>query len=159
MRGYGQFCPIALAAEIFAQRWTPIIIRNLYLGCSHFGDILDGAGDPLMMERDVAVLGLDKARIEADQVVDSARAVAALAEVDADSFVARAKAAGLRAHGLDVSEMVPLVVGRTPENSAYLRTKAVEMGHLLAVPDDDDEYPPRHHPDPHETRQTEETPA
>ena len=43
MRGYGQFCPIALAAEVFAQRWTPIIIRNLHLGCSHFGDILDGA--------------------------------------------------------------------------------------------------------------------
>ncbi len=43
MRGYGQYCPIALAAEVFAQRWTPIIIRNLYLGCTHFGDILDGA--------------------------------------------------------------------------------------------------------------------
>src|SRR5688500_8387010 len=43
MRGYGQYCPIALAAEVFAQRWTPIIIRNLYLGCGHFGDILDGA--------------------------------------------------------------------------------------------------------------------
>jgi DNA-binding HxlR family transcriptional regulator len=34
MRGYGQYCPIALAAEIFAERWTPIIIRNLHLGCS-----------------------------------------------------------------------------------------------------------------------------
>ena len=43
MRSYGQYCPIALAAEVFAQRWTPIIIRNLYLGCGHFGDILDGA--------------------------------------------------------------------------------------------------------------------
>jgi DNA-binding HxlR family transcriptional regulator len=43
MRGYGQYCPIALAAEVFAQRWTPIIIRNLHLGCTHFGDILDGA--------------------------------------------------------------------------------------------------------------------
>lgn len=43
MRGYGQYCPIALAAEVFAQRWTPIIIRNLHLGCAHFGDILDGA--------------------------------------------------------------------------------------------------------------------
>jgi len=43
MRSYGQYCPIALAAEIFAQRWTPIIIRNLRLGCAHFGDILDGA--------------------------------------------------------------------------------------------------------------------
>jgi DNA-binding HxlR family transcriptional regulator len=43
MSSYGQYCPIALAAEVFAQRWTPIIIRNLYLGCAHFGDILDGA--------------------------------------------------------------------------------------------------------------------
>ena len=43
MRTYGQYCPIALAAEVFAQRWTPIIIRNLHLGCGHFGDILDGA--------------------------------------------------------------------------------------------------------------------
>jgi DNA-binding HxlR family transcriptional regulator len=43
MRGYGQYCPIALAAEVFAERWTPIIIRNLYLGCRRFGEILDGA--------------------------------------------------------------------------------------------------------------------
>jgi DNA-binding HxlR family transcriptional regulator len=43
MRSYGQYCPIALAAEVFAQRWTPIIIRNLHLGCAHFGEILDGA--------------------------------------------------------------------------------------------------------------------
>jgi DNA-binding HxlR family transcriptional regulator len=43
MRGYGQYCPIALAAEVFAERWTPIIIRNLYLGCDRFTTILDGA--------------------------------------------------------------------------------------------------------------------
>jgi DNA-binding HxlR family transcriptional regulator len=43
MSSYGQYCPIALAAEVFARRWTPIIIRNLYLGCTHFGEILDGA--------------------------------------------------------------------------------------------------------------------
>jgi len=43
MRSYGQYCPIALAAEVFAQRWTPIIIRNLHLGCAHFCEILDGA--------------------------------------------------------------------------------------------------------------------
>lgn len=43
MHGYGQYCPIALAAEIFAERWTPIVVRNLHLGCRHFGEILDGA--------------------------------------------------------------------------------------------------------------------
>jgi DNA-binding HxlR family transcriptional regulator len=43
MRTYGQYCPIARGAEIFAERWTPLIIRNLYLGCGSFGDILEGA--------------------------------------------------------------------------------------------------------------------
>jgi DNA-binding HxlR family transcriptional regulator len=43
MRGYGQYCPIALAAEVFAERWTPIIIRNLHLGCGRFTEILGGA--------------------------------------------------------------------------------------------------------------------
>ena len=43
MRTYGQYCPIARGAEIFAERWTPLIIRNLYLGCGTFSEILDGA--------------------------------------------------------------------------------------------------------------------
>ena len=43
MRTYGQYCPIARGAEIFAERWTPVIIRNLYLGCGSYSDILEGA--------------------------------------------------------------------------------------------------------------------
>jgi DNA-binding HxlR family transcriptional regulator len=43
MRTYGQYCPIARGAEIFAERWTPLIIRNMHLGCETFGEILDGA--------------------------------------------------------------------------------------------------------------------
>ncbi|MFF5287886.1 winged helix-turn-helix transcriptional regulator [Paractinoplanes globisporus] len=43
MRGYGQYCPVALGAEVFAERWTPIILRNLQLGCGRFVEILDGA--------------------------------------------------------------------------------------------------------------------
>src|SRR5688572_13157220 len=43
MRTYGQYCPIARGAEIFAERWTPLIIRNLYLGCGSFSEILEGA--------------------------------------------------------------------------------------------------------------------
>src|SRR5687767_4709826 len=43
MRTYGQYCPIARGAEIFAERWTPLIIRNLYLGCGNFSEILEGA--------------------------------------------------------------------------------------------------------------------
>jgi len=43
VRTYGQYCPVARGAEIFAERWTPVIIRNLYLGCGNFSEILDGA--------------------------------------------------------------------------------------------------------------------
>jgi DNA-binding HxlR family transcriptional regulator len=43
MRTYGQYCPIARGAEIFAERWTPLIVRNLSLGCSSFNEIVAGA--------------------------------------------------------------------------------------------------------------------
>lgn len=42
MQGYKQYCPIARGAEIFAERWTPLIIRNLFLGCHTFNAIADG---------------------------------------------------------------------------------------------------------------------
>jgi DNA-binding HxlR family transcriptional regulator len=40
---YGQYCPIALGAEVLAERWTPIVLRNLLVGCERFGEILEGA--------------------------------------------------------------------------------------------------------------------
>ena len=42
-----------------------------------------------------------------------------------------AKAVGLTAHGIEVTETVGIEVGHTPENVHYLRTKKVSMGHLL----------------------------
>src|SRR5262245_26383070 len=43
MRTYGQYCPIARGAVLFAGRWTPLIVRNLHLGCGSFNEILAGA--------------------------------------------------------------------------------------------------------------------
>ena len=42
MRTYEQYCPIARAAEIFAERWTPLIVRNIHAGSSTYGEILAG---------------------------------------------------------------------------------------------------------------------
>jgi DNA-binding HxlR family transcriptional regulator len=42
-RYHQQFCPIARASEIFAERWTPIIVRNLLLGCKTFNALAAGA--------------------------------------------------------------------------------------------------------------------
>jgi DNA-binding HxlR family transcriptional regulator len=41
MLHYGQFCPVAMAAEIFADRWTPLILRELCFGACTFGDLLE----------------------------------------------------------------------------------------------------------------------
>ncbi len=42
MGTYRQYCPIARAAEILAERWTPLVIRNLMLGADTFNDIARG---------------------------------------------------------------------------------------------------------------------
>jgi DNA-binding HxlR family transcriptional regulator len=42
MRGYGQFCPVALGAEVFAERWTPLILRELLAGSSRFSELQRG---------------------------------------------------------------------------------------------------------------------
>src|SRR5690349_8837487 len=42
MEGYGQFCPVARASEIFAERWTPLIVREIMSDRHHFNEILKG---------------------------------------------------------------------------------------------------------------------
>ena len=40
--GYGQFCPVAMAAEVVCTRWTPLILRELLSGTRHFNDLRRG---------------------------------------------------------------------------------------------------------------------
>lgn len=40
--GFGQLCPIAVACEIFAERWTPLILRELLAGTEQFNDLHRG---------------------------------------------------------------------------------------------------------------------
>jgi DNA-binding HxlR family transcriptional regulator len=42
MKGHGQFCPVAVASEVFAHRWTPLILRELLAGSTHFNEIKRG---------------------------------------------------------------------------------------------------------------------
>ena len=46
MGGYGQFCPVAKTAEIVAERWTPLVLRELLCGTLRFADLRRGV--PLM---------------------------------------------------------------------------------------------------------------
>jgi DNA-binding HxlR family transcriptional regulator len=39
---YRQYCPIARASEILAERWTPLLVRNIMLGAHSFTDLARG---------------------------------------------------------------------------------------------------------------------
>lgn len=42
MTDYGQFCTVARGAEIFGERWTPLVVRELLCGSRRFNDIRRG---------------------------------------------------------------------------------------------------------------------
>lgn len=39
---FGQFCPVAMGAEVFCARWTPLVLRELLSGSTKFNDIRRG---------------------------------------------------------------------------------------------------------------------
>jgi DNA-binding HxlR family transcriptional regulator len=39
---YGQFCPIAQAAEVLTERWTLLVVRELLMGSARFNDLQRG---------------------------------------------------------------------------------------------------------------------
>ena len=39
---YGQFCPVAMAAELVCTRWTPLVLRELLAGSTRFNDLRKG---------------------------------------------------------------------------------------------------------------------
>ncbi len=54
MYQYGQYCPLARAAEILGDRWTLLIVRDLLLGIRHFNDLergLPGISRAVLSER------------------------------------------------------------------------------------------------------------
>jgi DNA-binding HxlR family transcriptional regulator len=62
-----QYCPIARASEILAERWTPLIVRNLMFGADTFTAISRGVPT---MSRSMLVKRLHE--LERAGVVDKA---------------------------------------------------------------------------------------
>ncbi len=42
MKGYGEFCPVATAAALLAERWTLLVVRELLMGSRHFNQLRRG---------------------------------------------------------------------------------------------------------------------
>jgi DNA-binding HxlR family transcriptional regulator len=62
-KGYGQFCPVSIAAEVLSERWTLLVLRELLAGSTRFNDLHRGV--PLMSAsllsqrlRDLEIAGL-----------------------------------------------------------------------------------------------------
>ncbi|MFC5728202.1 MULTISPECIES: winged helix-turn-helix transcriptional regulator [Nocardioides] len=54
MPTYGNYCPVSMAAEVVADRWTPLIIRELVFGNTRFNDIaraMPGISRSLLVQR------------------------------------------------------------------------------------------------------------
>ena len=41
-KSYGQFCPVAKASELVAERWMPLVLRELLEGSRHYGQLRRG---------------------------------------------------------------------------------------------------------------------
>jgi DNA-binding HxlR family transcriptional regulator len=54
MPDYGRYCPVSMGSEVLADRWTPLVVRELLLGNTRFNDIarcLPGISRSLLVQR------------------------------------------------------------------------------------------------------------
>lgn len=65
-KGHGDFCPVAKTSELFAQRWTPLIIRELLLGPKGFSELKAALA---LMSRSMLAVRLKE--LEASAVIES----------------------------------------------------------------------------------------
>ena len=90
--GFGQFCPVAVACEVFAERWTPIILREMFAGSRLFSEIRCGV--PL---------------------ISSALLVQRLRALEANGVIVRETVPGSRGHSYQLTEagreFLPVIEG------------------------------------------------
>jgi len=54
MPDYGRYCPVSMGSEVLADRWTPLVVRELLVGNTRFNDIarcLPGISRSLLVQR------------------------------------------------------------------------------------------------------------
>lgn len=82
---YGQFCPVAMAAEVLSERWMPLVLRELMYGSSRFNDIARGM--PLMSRglltarlRDLEAAGIVRKGEDGYRLTDAGEALRPIVE-------------------------------------------------------------------------------
>lgn len=109
MKSYGQFCPVAKAAELFCERWTALIVRDLAAGATRFSELRRGV--PLMSP---TLLSTRLKQLEAEGIVER-------------SAPAGPKERSPRYHLTEAgAEFVPLVVGLGTWGQRWARRQLAE---------------------------------
>lgn len=115
MKTYGQFCPVAKAAELFCERWNALIVRDLASGPRRFAELKRGV--PLMSPSllSARLKWLIEEGVVARHAADGRLSVYALTEAGRE-FVPLVEALGvwgqrwtrreLRAHEIDLGLLV-----------------------------------------------------
>ena len=75
--GYGQFCPLSMAAEIVCTRWTALLLREFLCGSTRFNDLRKGVPkmSPALLSKRLKELEKENARLKrllADAELDKA---------------------------------------------------------------------------------------
>ena len=96
MHTYGQFCPTAKAAELFCERWTALILRDLLAGSTRFSELQRGLplASPTLLSRRLK-------QLEAEGVVENGAESRVRAQLDLHLTQAGQEFAPL-VHGLAV---------------------------------------------------------
>jgi len=89
-------------------------------------DVLGAGGVPLVKERPVVRVGVDRSKVSSARVASTARAVARLVDVDATAYVAKVRAAGPKA-------FVEAITLRESDASQVLRSRVTRAGGELVA--------------------------
>jgi cell division protein FtsI/penicillin-binding protein 2 len=132
---YTTSASLTLVDEQWRVAWKPSIVApdlaaddrlRVRSSPADRGDIL-GAGDqPLVTERAVQRVGLDKTKVDAAQVDASARSLARLVGIDADAFATSATSAGAQA-------FVPALVVRAGADEAPTAAELAAIPGAVAI--------------------------
>ena len=97
---------LSLVDDEWQVAWSPAIVApdltaeerlRLRTTASDRGDILGAGDEPIVTERDVVRIGIDKTKVPAEQAGTSARALAALINIDPEAYAKRVESAGAQA--------------------------------------------------------------
>ena len=139
MGDYNRYCPVSMGSDVIADRWTPLIVRELVLGNTRFNDIargLPGISRSLLVRRlghleragrHRAVAVADRARAASTcsrrPAATSSKVLMALGRWSVQWLYQRAAAARHRRHDPDVVDAPPGRAGAPADRARRRRVR------------------------------------